>query len=179
MCKLPPMFKVNIIETDAYYKLRNLLFWLNQLFFIAVMVSLFLGEKSVQEHFVIITIYLAVIVGFFILNKKMKAISSQKKMEADVSEVRIKDQKGKTLETIRLDDIDKLIAQEEYKIRGGSIKDMLKEWKGKSNKNFFTLHTADQVHKFDFVLDSQYAASQLNKLIKQWQDNGFVVETEG
>lgn len=170
------MFKAKLIENGNYYKLKS-----KQLL-LMVIPSIPIGLIVV---FYQIPIWLAILLiglnigAIFLMVRNQKQINSilgNKLIELDIDEVRIKSQQGADDETIKLNNIERIILKDEYSMSQENIKEIGQELTGKAKRNYLILQQKSQKRQLDFEVDSYYMINQLNKLIESWKMKGYNIE---
>jgi Ca2+/Na+ antiporter len=169
------MVKGKLIETKNYYKLRRF-----QLIYL-ILTSLLIG-MIVNLHRLPIWLSIAVVIVYglilYLTYKTQKKIKSQtqKKIEIDSKEIRIKSSTNSIVEKYSLATLDKIIVKRKYSMPQDSLKDISDELNGKSNMHYIALFTKGKSNRIDFELDSYYMISQLNKIVGIWNEDNLNLE---
>ena len=169
------MVKGKLIEDINYYKLRSkqfLLFVLPSIL-IGFIVNIFKMPKWIS--FVTIALYISVMI-LAIRNQKKILKLSNKLIEIDATEIRLKSDKGSLIETIKLENLDKIILKEEYSMPQETMKDLKEEIAGKANMHYLEIFQNGSRKRIDFELNSYYMLEQLKKTIEIWKHNNFNIE---
>lgn len=172
------MFKAKLIENENYYKLRSkhLLLMLLPSIPVGLLVNFY--QIPIWVTILMIGFYVTTI---FLMARNQKQISSvlgNKLIEIDRDEIRIKSKKGTEEETIKLNEVDRIILKDEYSIPQETLKEVGQELTGNAKQNFVILYQDNYKRQFDFEVDSYYMINQLNKLIETWKTKGYRIERE-
>ena len=170
------MFKAKLIDNKDFYKLKNKHFWLLILpsIPIAILSNFLLFPAWLTALTVVCYIMLFV---FTSKNQKvMNSMVGQNNIEIDENEIRIKSQKGRTLEVLKIENLEKIVLQKVYGIPQETMKDMVNEFKGTTRKNYLIIQKENKKRKFDFEIESHYMITQLNKIIDSWNEKGLKIE---
>ena len=134
------MFKAKLIENENYYKLRSkhLLLMLLPSIPVGLLVNFY--QIPIWVTILMIGFYVTTI---FLMARNQKQISSvlgNKLIEIDRDEIRIKSKKGTEEETIKLNEVDRIILKDEYSIPQETLKEVGQELTGNAKQNFVILY---------------------------------------
>lgn len=170
------MFKAKLIEDKSYYKLRS-----RQLIYI--LIPAFAIGLSVNFYHIPLwasalggVIYIAMVLIMSRTRKLMSALLGNKIIEIENNQIRIKSKNGSDLETIDLDNVEKVILKKEYGLSQETLKEISLEARGKRKENFIIIEQANKQQQYDFEFDSYYMISQLEKAIEGWTKRGYKIE---
>ena len=79
---------------------------------------------------------------------------------------------GRILETIPLMDVQQVYLLPEYRQPEENVQSLVDSLKGKSFQNYFIIQARNEQRRFDFVLESHYMITQLNKVTAEWKQAG-------
>lgn len=170
------MFKAKLIEREGYYKLRR-----RQLLFVVVItfpMGVIVSTNSIPLWAILLIIGISIPLLILSLRNRrlIDSILSNRTIEIDTDEIRIKTKKGRITETISLQEVDKLSLLKQYALTQETMKDISQELSGKAIKNKVILQQNGTIRKFDFEIESHYMVNQINKLIEHWQTQGITIE---
>ncbi|MEM9546780.1 MAG: hypothetical protein AAGA77_12450 [Bacteroidota bacterium] len=171
------MFKAKLIENKKYYQLRAKQAWL--MLIPTILLGLIINFYQFPT-WIIISAVLALVCSYLIMLRNqnaLKKLSNQNAVELDEKEIRIRSLRSGTDECFSLDEVDKIIVQEEYGIPQESYTDLTEEMMGLPKENFMIILNKKEKRKIDFEIESHYMLTQLNKVIKNWIQNGVKIET--
>lgn len=170
------MFKAKLIEKENYYKLRSkqLLLMLLPSIPIAFLVQFY--QIPIWVSVLMIGVYITLFVYILKNQKQINAILGNRIIEMDQNEIIIKSKKGVEEERINLNNVEKIILNDEYKMAQENLKDFGEELRGKAKRNYIILQQNGHKRQLDFEIDSHYKINQINKLIENWEKNGFIIE---
>ena len=162
------MFKGKLVENQKYYKLRSIN--IAALIITSIIIGLLVNFAKLPL-WLTVTLIAAYLLTLYISGRKIKAMVSMasKSIEIDTNEIRIKGNKGATLESINLQELDEIVVQNEYAIAGESITDVKDEALGNYRKHFLILKKAKESRQLYFEIDSHYMMKQLDKVITSWK----------
>lgn len=171
------MFKAKLIENEKYYKLQRKQLFLTILLFIQIYLFVSFYKIPIWVTILIIGIFVATVIFTSRNQKRINSILGNKLIEIDMDEIRINSKNGATEESIKLDEVERMILKNEYSIPQETLKEMGQELTGNIKQNFIILYKDSQKRQFDFEIDSYYMINQLNKLIETWRTKGYKIET--
>lgn len=171
------MFKAKLIENEKYYKLQRKQLFLTILLFIPIYLFVSFYKIPIWVTILIIGIFVATVIFTSRNQKRINSILGNKLIEIDMDEIRINSKNGATEESIKLDEVERMILKNEYSIPQETLKEMGQELTGNIKQNFIILYKDSQKRQFDFEIDSYYMINQLNKLIETWRTKGYKIET--
>lgn len=168
------MFKGNLIENKNYYKLRSKRLLLSFLPGIAI---------GILVNFYDIPIWLTIGVLFFVVTifvtsrneKKIRKISD-KRIHISPNEIEIREADGSLIETIEIENVDKLIMKSDIKKAQETMNDLKEELKGHAQENFIIVENNMKQRRLDFEIESYYMLNQFKKLIDMWQKRNLNIE---
>ena len=170
------MFKSKLIENENYYKLKNRQTLLMLLPAIPMGLLINFYKFPVWLTVIMFALYMALLFLLFKNGKRLNAVSDNKLIEIDESEIRIITKNGKEQEVINLAEVEKLILKEEYVMATGSVKELGEEIAGKTKQDYLILQQNKQKRQLNFEIESHYMAKQLNKIIDIWKTRGYNIE---
>lgn len=171
------MFKAKLIDDRDYYQLRT-----NQLIFMllpAIPIAFLVNYYKFPVGILVAAVVLYVSI-LYVMRKNQKLIqlmTGQTWIEIDPEEIRITAHKSGHQATIGLGDVDKIIISNDFGVPQETIKDISKELVGKPKENFIIVERDHTQQKFDFIIDSYYMTSQLEKIVAHWRNQGYKLET--
>ncbi len=169
------MFKGNLIENKSYYKLRS-----KQLLFIllpSIAIGFLVNFDKMPLWITIgaIVFYVVVVIMTFKNHKAMQKVAN-KKIEIDQNKIVIKEANGTVIEIIEVENVNKLIVKDDYKMAQETLKDLQEEIKGNPEEHYLILESNKMQKRYDFVIESYYMAKQLKKLVQEWQNKNVLIE---
>ncbi|MCF8253657.1 MAG: hypothetical protein K9H61_13755 [Bacteroidia bacterium] len=128
------MFKAKLIENQNYYKLRSK--QLFQMLLPSIAIGLLVNFFQIPFWLTILMIglYVAAIILMARNQRKISLVLGNKLIEIEEDEIRIKSKKGTEEETIKLNEVERIILKEEYSIPQETIKEVGHELTGKQKK---------------------------------------------
>jgi hypothetical protein len=171
------MFKAKLIEDKTYYRRRNtqlILFMLA-----AIPAGLIISSLDAPLWVTILVLAIYVLSFFLMFNnqKVLSAMLGKRWIEIDEEALRIKTDKGKILQSFKINALEKIIVKDHYAMPNENLKDMAAELKGHPKMNYLIITSNDEDIRFDFEIDSYFMADQLHKTIQYWNNKGHVIET--
>ena len=170
------MFQAKMIEDESYYHLRK------KEFLYLILVSLVGGmvfsfvEMAIGLRIFLIGIYVLGI-GLMVKNKKgISKITNQTQILIDEEKIRLKPKNGGMEKLIPFAELDRIFLKKEYKMPMEKMSDIRNEFNGKVDMDFIIIEKTGKQDKIDFLVDSYYMYSQLNKIIDSWEKKGFPIE---
>lgn len=172
------MFRAGLIENKQYYKLRSrkLLLMLLPAIPLAFVINYYMIETWVA--ILMGSLYIASLWLIFKNQTKLSSILGKRSVEFDEQEIRISSKHGELMETIALDQIDRIVIKKEYALPGENMNDLNNEIRGVTQQNFIVLQKDAQERRLDFELDSYYMLEQLKKVLLAWKSNGYTCTDE-
>jgi ABC-type multidrug transport system fused ATPase/permease subunit len=170
------MFKAKLIENEQYYKLRSKQFILMLLPALPIGIIANFYQIQIWITLILIAVYVLMILLMSRNQKRLNSLLGVNLIEIDENEIRVKSKNGHQKERIQLENVEKIILKDDYSIPQETIKDMSKEMKGETKKNFLIIQGENNERKFDFEFDSYYMLEELKKIIKSWEVKGFNIE---
>ena len=169
------MFKGTLIENKNYYSLRS-----KQLLYI-MLPSIAIGLLvNFYQMPVWITIGAIIsYVAFMIMtSKNQKAMHkvANKRIEIAQNKIELKETNGSLIETIEIENIDKLILKSDYKMAQETMKDLKEEIKGNAEEHYIILESNNKQRRLDFVIESYYMLNQFKKLVQVWENKNLLIE---
>lgn len=101
---------------------------------------------------------------------------SNKLIEIDDKEIRIRSSEGTLIESFDVNDVNKIVVKEEYTMPQETLKDMKEEISGRPNMHFIEIESNEKRVRIDFVLETYYMIVQLKKVINIWKQNNSTLE---
>ena len=123
-----------------------------------------------------IAFYIMAVILILKNQKQINSILGNKLVEIDEEEIRIKSKNGRQQEVIKLDEIDKLILNKNYSMPQETIKDLGSEISGNAKQSYIIFQKNSETRKLNFEFDSYFMIEQLKKIIKNWEDKGYIIE---
>ena len=169
------MFKGTLIEHKNYYNLRSkqLLFIILPSIAVCLLVNFY--KMSIWITIGAIVFYVAVMIMTSKNQKAMQKVAN-KRIEIDQNKIEIKEADGTVIETIEIENVNKLILKDDYKMAQETLKDLKEEIKGNIEKHYLILENNKIQRRFDFVIESYYMLNQLKKLVQDWQNKNVLIE---
>ena len=167
------MFKAKLIDDQNHYHLRRkvLLYGLMPNIVVGI-----IGYYSDIPVLYVILMFIVIVIGLIIQHKTFKmynATFGDKKIIIDNHGIRIESKKPEDDKIYPVATLNKITIKERYAIPENSTKDIFEEARGKQLKNYIAFKKGGQEIRCDFVVDSHYMLVQLNKIIKEWENQGL------
>lgn len=171
------MLKVKLIEDQNYYKLFSwqLLFSIIPTFPIVIILRYF--DYSILSMIISGLFFLIIILWLNKNVKKINSFSRKKTLEIGDDGLRITSNDITSDKQVKFDNNSKIYVKKEYGIPGDSIMDLKKEFVGDHRMNYIVVENNNEKQRFDFIVDSYYTLTQINKLINTWKNKGYHIET--
>ncbi|MEZ4907206.1 MAG: hypothetical protein R2771_06110 [Saprospiraceae bacterium] len=170
------MFKAKLIENQNYYKFRTKQVLLMLLLSIPIYLLVMYYQSPTWVTILLLVFYISAIIIMAINQKHINSALGNKLIEIDVDEIRIKSKKGIEEETIKLNEVERIILKEEYSMPQKTIIEVGQEITGNIKQNYLILHQDSKKRQLDFEIDSYYMINQLNNLIESWIMKGYNIE---
>lgn len=169
------MFKATLIENTNYYNLRSKQLLYLTLSSIAIAILVNLDRMPIWITIVAIIVFVVIM---FTNTKNQKAIFkvANKRIEISQNKIELKGTKGSLLETIEIENIDKLILKREYKLSAETMKELEEELKRNAEEQYIIFEKNNKQRRLDFVIESYYMLKQLKKLVHVWENNNLLIE---
>lgn len=107
--------------------------------------------------------------------KKMLALSENKMLTLDETELRIVSKKGELFQQFPLNNYEEIRLSENLRMHEEKLSDVVKDLEGHPQKSFIVLKSGKESKQFDFLFDSYYKINQMTKLIASWEHNGMKI----
>ncbi len=172
MHKISVMFKANLITNKAYYRWRRFGFIL---FFPAVFVITLMVNLPWYWAVPAFLLVLGIDVWRLRVDKKTLAASKGQQIEISNDAIRILRDSGELLEELKIADAAQIQVKEAYAMPAETISELFREVKGKALENYIVYDSGRLKKRYDFVIDSNYRAEQLQKVIQAWQAKGVAI----
>ena len=124
-------------------------------------------------------IFASYILTVYLIAQNQKLIDTmvgQQSIEIDNNAIRIKSKNGIIDKKITLEEINKIIIQNDYSLDQETLKDFKNEFTGNPKQNYIIVFGKNENRKFNFELESHYMINQLNKTIAHWIQSGLKIE---
>ena len=168
-------FKAQLIEDEGFYSVKRVITILSIVsgFF----VGLFSSSVTNKVYYVIPLLVIVGIILYFQLRykKQMDQKLGQRKILIDLKSIEIKGKDDQSLQKIEIDSRDHIIVKDTYQIPEETLRSSLNEMAGDPTKNYIILKKNGDEHRFEFLVDSHYMITQLNKLIHLWKEKGVSI----
>ena len=169
-----------IEDAPRYYRLTRrqwFLFFLNGIP-AALLIGFFFSSYPISWWVAVpaIVAYIGMAVWMKKNQHSLQATVIEHTLVLDEKTVTITETGGKAHRTYDLNEVDRIIVKKEFGIPGESLADLSQELWGKPKRNFLILERDGKQQQLDFVIDSYYGITQLEKLIDRWREKGYRVE---
>ncbi len=163
------MFKAKLIENQSYYRLRSKQQILALFVPIPVTFIVCSHLTPLWIPVLIAGLYITLLAVMATNQKKIASLLSNKVVEMDADEIRIKSSQGIPQEAIHLDDVHRIVLSDTYLMPQETIKEMGRELVGKAKQNHVILYLNNRKRRLDFEIDSYYMKDQLSKVLDMWK----------
>lgn len=169
------MVQLKLIENDGFYASRRKHRLFRMLAFILMGISVNSFKMPWYWIFLLFGVFLFTEIISYKNMKKMLALSENKMLSLDETELRIVSKKGELFQQFPLKNYHEIGLSENLRMHEEKLSDVVKDLEGHPQKSFIVLKSGKESKQFDFLFDSYYKIDQLTKLIASWEHNGMKI----
>lgn len=166
------MVQLKYVENDNFYanRRKHRIFRMLALPFLGVIVIIL--KIPIWWAISLFALFLFFEIKSYQSMKKMLALSENKMLTLDETELRIVSKKGELFQQFSLKNYHEIGFSENLRMHEENLSDIVNDLEGHPQKSFIVLKSKNETKQFDFLFDSYYKINQLTKLIDNWEHQG-------
>jgi|GEM_PF-5442551 len=169
-------FKAKLIDNDGYYPARRKLMILQllALFLFGLLIQLI--ELPTWLRIVTFIIYVVVAGGALYFIRQTQKHIERHTIEIGYDALKILSKKGDVVEQIDLTTVQSLEISAQHPDSTANVQDTIKDLRGQEERNYICVVKQGETHSYEFLPDSHYMVTQLEKLVEHFRAKGIAVQ---
>lgn len=172
------MFKAKLIANPyfVFFRKHSLLIFFLLAIVNSIVINMLLNE-GFELKILLLTMpaYLLLYYLTFKFNRKISQSVQSQHVELDSQSVTIYNKEGKADLYLPKSSIEYIVLKKDYKFEDSFMREMLNQFKGKSNYHFVQIYSGNHWYTIRFMLDSHYMEAKLNAYLSEWIAEGMPV----